>query len=271
MNLATIIGFISGLIMLVYATYSSTDSAAIFFNLPGLAIVLGGVTASLFICYPLKDVARVISLFFVALKREDLPIGNYIHEIQFLARQAASKGTMKLEGELNTIENYFLQDGLQMLVDQRSTEEIKKILGTRIENTYNREMKEAEIFRMAAKLAPAFGLNGTLIGLIAMLQTMGAGSFDQLGPGMAVALTTTFYGVILSNLVFQPVAVKVERRIEERCLLMEIIMEGVLLIQAKTPAAIVLDKLKSYLPPRKWASIKPRQRKEKALSAATAS
>jgi len=255
MNVATVIGFVAGVIILGTATFFATDSAGVFVNLPGLAIVLGGTLASTFICFPLKEVTRVFAIFLTALKREELPIGNYIESIVDIAREASSRGKVHLERALPGIENEFLQNAIQMLVDGYSREEIKEILETRIEQTYQQEISSAGIYRTMAKLSPAYGLIGTLIGLIGLMQTMGTGGVASLGTHMAVSLTTTLYGILLSNLIFLPIAVKVEKRIEERVLLMAVIRDGVLFIKDKTPAAIVFDKLKAYLPPRRWASI----------------
>jgi chemotaxis protein MotA len=254
-NIATVIGFVAGIIVLGTATFFATDSARVFINLPGLAIVLGGTLASTFICFPLKEVTRVFNIFLTALKREELPIGNYIESIVQIARDASSRGKVHLEKTLPGIENEFLQNALQMLVDGYSREEMKEILETRIEQTYQQEISSAGIYRTMAKLSPAYGLIGTLIGFIGLMQAMGGGGIATLGQHMAVALTTTLYGILLSNLFFLPIAVKVEKRIEERVLLMCVIRDGVLFIKDKTPAAIVYDKLKAYLPPRRWASI----------------
>lgn len=254
MNVATVIGFVAGIIILGTATFFATDSVAVFVNFPGLAIVLGGTLASTFICFPLKEVTRVFAIFLTALKREELPIGNYIDEIVSIAREASAKGKIHLEKSLPGIENEFLQNALQMLVDGYSREEIKEILDTRIEQTYQQELSSAGIYRTMAKLSPAYGLIGTLIGLIGLMQTMQAG-VGSLGLHMAVALTTTLYGILLSNLLFLPIAVKVEKRIEERVLLMCVIRDGTLFIKDKTPSAIVFDKLKAYLPPRRWGSL----------------
>ncbi len=254
MNVATVIGIICGISVLSYATYLSTDSASVFLNLPGLAIVLGGTLASTFICFPLKEVMRVFNTFLIALKREELPINNYIDEIVKIARDASSKGKVHLERALPGIENEFLQNAIQMLVDGYSREEIKEILETRIEQTYQQEISSAGIYRTMSKLSPAYGIIGTLIGLIGMMQSM-SGGLAQIGSQMAVALTTTLYGILLANVLFLPIAIKVEKRIEERVALMCVIRDGVLFIKDKTPAAIVLDKLKAYLPPRRWESV----------------
>lgn len=96
MNIATVVGIIFGLAILSFATFTSTDSIRIFFNPPGIAIVLGGTIAATFICFPLKEVLRVFQVFLIALKREELPIGNYISEIVYLAKKVTTKGTIRL-------------------------------------------------------------------------------------------------------------------------------------------------------------------------------
>jgi chemotaxis protein MotA len=253
-NVATIIGIVIGMAVLGFATWFSTASALVFLNLPGLAIVLGGTAAATFICYPLKEVARVLQIFLIALGREELPIGEYIGALHSFADVASRGGTMRLEKKLPGIENEFLKDAMQMVVDGYPREEIREILDTRILQAYEQEMSAAGIYRTMSRLAPAFGIIGTLIGLIGMMQAMGA-DLREIGPAMATALTTTLYGILLANMVFLPIAVKVEKRIEERAILMSVIRDGVLLIKDRTPALIVLDKLKAYLPPRRWGSI----------------
>lgn len=262
MNIATILGILAGIVILGWATMDSTSDPMVFVSYPGLAIVLGGTLAATFICYPLKEVMRVFHVFLLALRREELPIGAYIDELVQIARTASAKGKVHLENSLPGIENQFMRHAVQMLVDGYSAEEIRNILDTRIEQSYEQEMSSAGIYRTMAKLAPAFGIIGTLIGLIGMLQSM-QGNMAGLGPSMAVALTTTLYGSLLAYVLFLPIAIKVEKRIEERVILMQVIRDGILFIHDKTPAPIVLDKLKAYLPPRRWKSIKtgsqPRQ------------
>lgn len=255
MNIATLIGIISCVAILSAATFMSTSTPMVFLNAPGLAIVLGGTMGATFICYPLREVMRVFSTFVLALAREELPTDEYINELVRLAKEASAKGTIHLEEKLSGMENEFLKGAVQMLVDGYSRDEIREILDTRIQQHYEQEIGSAGIYRTMAKLAPAFGIIGTLIGLIAMLQAMGD-DMSQLGPAMATALTTTLYGALFANMFFLPIAIKVEKRIEERVILMSVIRDGVLFIQERTPAAIVLDKLKAYLPPRRWASIK---------------
>jgi len=252
-NIATIFGIVAGIFVLCAATYAATDSVQVFLNGPGLAIVLGGTIAATFICYPLREVMRVMGLFVSAFTAEELPIGNYIKDIVEISKNAA-RGEEHIERSLKGMENEFLRDGLQMLVDGYSKAELEEILNNRIQQFHDQETNAAGIYRTMAQLSPAFGIIGTLIGLIAMMQSMGE-DMARLGPAMATALTTTLYGALFANMIYMPIATKVERRVEERTILMCVIRDGILFIKDKTPAPIVMDKLKGYLPPRKWSSI----------------
>ncbi len=257
MNIATIFGIIAGIAVLCTATFFATDSVAVFINLPGLAIVLGGTIAATFICYPLKEVMRVFALFMTAFTAEELPIANYIKVLVGISKDVAGKGEEYLEKSLKKIDNEFLRDGLQMLVDGYDKKELREILDNRIQQYHDQELYATGIYRTMAALSPAFGIIGTLIGLIAMMQGMGD-DITRIGPGMATALTTTLYGVLFANLLYLPIATKVERRVEERTILMCVFRDGILHIKDKTPAAIIQDKLRGYLPPRSWSAISAR-------------
>jgi chemotaxis protein MotA len=259
MNIATIIGFVLGIAVLVSAILSATGGeAGIFWNPVGLAIVLGGVVAATFICYPLKDVTQVFKSFVKVLGAEDLPVVNYVNEITYLAEKAMGGDTLKLEKELDGVENYFIADALRMLVDGYPEEKLREILQTYIIQMRARELAEAGIFRTMAKLSPAFGMVGTLIGLIVMFQQMNPDDMSGIGPAMAVAMMTTFYGVLLANLIFLPIAIKMERRLDERIVLMSVIQDGIILVANKTPPPMVMDELKAYLPQQAWKNVKGR-------------
>ena len=254
MNIATIFGIIFGIAILCAATFYSTDNVAVFINLPGIAIVCGGTIAATFICYPLKEVARVFGVFMSAFKAEELPILNYINVLVGLSKTATAKGEEHLETVVKRIDNEFLRDGLQMLLDGYDKAELKEILDNRIQQYHDQELSAAGIYRTMAALSPAFGIIGTLIGLIAMMQAMGS-DIAAIGPAMATALTTTLYGALFANMLFTPIATKVEKRTEEITNLMLVIRDGILFIKDKTPAPIVMDKLKGYLPPSKWSTV----------------
>ena len=258
MNAATLSGMIFGVIVLAWAILGATGEAQIFLYGPGIAIVLGGVIAATLIAYPLQQVLGVFGTFGKVLRREDLPVASYIAEIHYLAQQAISGDPMRLEKELDGVENYFLKDGLRMVVDRYSPDKLRAILSTAIINAQAREQVQADILRTMAKLAPAFGMVGTLIGLIVMFKHM-QGGVAEVGAGMATAMMTTFYGLLLAYLLFLPIALKLERRIDDRVRLMTVIMEGLILVAQKTPPELVMDELKAFLPPARWQDIKVRQ------------
>ncbi len=257
MNIATLIGLLFGIVVLATAILSATGDAQIFWYPEGIAIVLGGVVAATFICFPLREVVNVFQTFTKALTRDDQPVTVYIAEIHYLAQQAATGDLSQLEHEYKGAANQFLKDGLGMLIDRAPIEQVREFMEHAIDAQLQREYAEAAILRTMARFSPAFGMVGTLIGLIAMFRSMGD-DLSQIGNGMAVAMMTTFYGILLSNLIFMPIAIKIERRANERAVLMTVIMEGLLLVARKTPPELVMEQLKVYLPTPKWKEVRLR-------------
>jgi len=248
MNVTTVFGLIISLVLLVASIIIGAGTTDIFINLPGALIVLGGTFGATLVSYPIKDVARVFWAFFVVFQREEPRLDQYIRLIVNFSIRARS-GMLNLEAELPRIKNMFLKDGIQMLVDGYSPEEIREMLESRTHYRETRELSEAQIFRTMAAFAPAFGMVGTLIGLIAMLLNMSPDKLNNLGPNMAIALITTFYGLILSNLFFKPIALKLERKTEEAVLLQNMITDSVIMIQKEWHPQKVEDYLNSYVPP----------------------
>lgn len=259
MNVTTVFGLILSISLLVCAIIMGAGTTDVFLNRWGILIVLGGTLGATLVSYPLQDVARVFWVFFVVFRREEPRLDRYIRLIVSFATRARS-GLLNLEAELPRIKNHFLQDGIQMLVDGYSSEEIKEMLESRINYREARELSESQIFRTMAKFSPAFGMIGTLIGLIAMLLNMNAENIDELGPKMALALVTTFYGLILANLVFKPIALKLERKTEEAVLLMTMITDSVIMIQKSWHPQKVEDYLNSYVPPKERQALAERKK-----------
>ena len=257
MNVTTVLGLLLSLALLTAAIVIGAGTTSIFLNLPGLLIVLGGTLGATLISYPVQDVAKVFWSFMVVFRREEPRLNNYLRLIVSYA-QRAREGVLNLEAELPRIRNPFLRDGIMMLVDGYSSEEIREMLNGRTQYREAREFSESQIFRSMASFSPAFGMVGTLIGLIAMLLNMGPENFGELGPKMALALVTTFYGLILANLVFKPIALKLERKTEESVLLMNMITDSVIMIQREWHPKKVEDYLNSYVPPRQRSRRKTR-------------
>jgi chemotaxis protein MotA len=164
------------------------------------------------------------------------------------AKRARREGILSLEPLIKEIDDEYLKKGLQLTVDGLEPELIRDILETEIAYLEERHGSGADVVSVMGAFAPALGMIGTVIGLILMLQTMSDPS--TIGPSMAVALITTFYGAILANLVFNPLAGKLRTRSKEEVLIREMILEGVLSISKGENPRVIEEKLNSYLPPK---------------------
>lgn len=258
MNVTTVLGVLIGTLLLSMAIAFGVSGQeifrieqpwGIFVNIPGLFIVLGGTMAATFISFPSRLISRVFHSLNVVFKRESSSPRIYITEITHLAALARS-GTLNLEREIPKIKNPFLRDGIQMLADNFSPEEITEILQQRTEFRTRKEIEEAHIFRTMARFSPAFGMIGTLIGLIGMLSNMGADdTVGRIGGDMAIALVTTFYGLIMANLFFIPFASKLENRTRDETETMRMIQESIRMIAESWHHRKVEDYLNSFVAP----------------------
>ncbi len=249
MNTSTILGIILGVTLLTAAIMLQAD-INFFINLPGIIIVLGGTAAATFISFPLPTVIRGFKVFFIVFKKEPPRLEDHIEQVASLSAKARGD-ILALEEVVGNVKHPFLRDALEMLIDGYPAEEIREILNERVVYQNIREQEEADIFKNMAKFAPAFGMLGTLIGLIDLLSNMNTGSMDAIGGGMAVALVTTFYGVLLANLLFKPIAVKLEKRKEERALLARMLTASITMIREGWQPFKILDYLNSFVPPAK--------------------
>lgn len=151
------------------------------------------------------------------------------------------------EQKIGTIDSPYLEMAAQMLIDGNTIDDINKVLNWRLERKRSSDQNNAMVFRTMAAYAPAFGMIGTLIGLVNMLDMMEAGDFSTIGPNMAVALITTFYGVLLANIVFKPIAVKLEQRSSEDVVMLSVAKEAVMLLSQGKPPAYTRELLNKYL------------------------
>lgn len=246
MNPSTLLGMLLGITLAAVVMFSDGTDVALFWNGHGLAIVLGGTLAATLISYPLHEVVRVLHVFIVVLRNERLYEREDLDELVETARICFSGNLAALEDELDNIRNPFLKTGLQLVIDGSPLEDILDLLQWRIARLKAKERAEAQLFRSMAVFAPAFGMSGTLIGLINMMSTMDSGDFAVIGASMAVALVTTFYGILLANLIFKPIATKLERRTERRVMLMQMVLEGITLISQHRSPAYIRATLESF-------------------------
>lgn len=247
MNPSTLIGMLAALGLLIYVLLIGAEDPAAYINLPGLAIVLTGTLAATFIAYPLREVLRVFGIFGIVLRNEKTYLQDDVDELIRISR-LWFKGDLKaVERQLEMSSNPFLRTGVQLVIDIAPLEDILALLQWRIARLRARERAEAQIFRSMASFAPAFGMIGTLLGLINMMFILDGSRIEQIGQYMGVALITTFYGILLANLLFKPIAVKLERRTEQRVQMMNMVLEGVVLISQKRNPSFVRETLRSFM------------------------
>ena len=248
--MSTIIGITAGLVLL-FAAIVQQGGFSVFFNVYALMIALGGTFAATFISFPLPQVMRTFGILFNVFRSDVESPLDYIRQIINLSIKARRYSVLSLEQNARLARHRLLRVGLEMLVDGHGPETIREVLETEIEFMMDRHSAGAKIFRTAGRYAPAFGLIGTLIGLIAMLRAVAAGgnNVKAIGSGMAVALVTTFYGALLANLFFYPVAEKLHFRTSEEILLARVILDGILLLQQGTNPRVIERKLNAHLPP----------------------
>ena len=247
MDIATLIGIFSG-ISLVFLAIIRGTSPVTFVDVNSLIIVMGGTAAATFTNFPLKD---VFSLFGVVRKAffNKAPVFQIkLERIGEFAKRARREGILALESEMESEEEEFMVKGIQLAVDGTEPEMIKSVLGAELSNIEERHSLGASIMKAMGAYAPALGMIGTLIGLIQMLSSLEDPT--QIGSGMAVALVTTFYGAVLANLMFLPIAGKLETLSTQEVLQMEMILEGILSIQQGDNPRLIQEKLISFIPPK---------------------
>ncbi|GAB3391118.1 motility protein A [Azotobacter armeniacus] len=247
MNPSTLIGMLAGFLLLAVVVVFSAEDPLLFVDLPSLGIVLVGTFAATFISYPLGEVLRVFSLIGTVMRNERLYTQDDIEELVKISRLWMGGDLRAVEREVAQVNNPFLRTGVQLVIDMTPEEDIIELLQWRISRLRAKEHAEAQLFRVMAGYAPAFGMLGTLVGLVNLMFVLGDGDMTAVGRQMAVALMTTFYGVLLANLVFKPVAVKLERRTEQRVVLMNMVLQGISMMCNKRSPGMMRETLNSFI------------------------
>lgn len=246
MDIATLIGFVVGTGLVVWGMFTQ-GSIMWFWDFSSVLIVIGGTIGATFISFPMDKVLSTVKVVRKAFSNNLYQANVIIDKIVNLANVARREGLLALEEAVEQIEDEFLKKGVMLIVDGTDPELVKNILETEISFLESRHSEGKDLFEAMATLAPGFGMIGTLIGLVAMLKTMSDPS--AIGPKMSVALVTTLYGSLLANLVFTPIASKLKLKSKEEVLIKEIMIEGLLSIQAGENPRIIEEKLKAFLPP----------------------
>jgi chemotaxis protein MotA len=245
MDIATLIGILAG-VGLIGASMVLSGGLDGFIDIPSVLIVFGGALASTLINFPLK---QFLSAMKVALKlifaKEEEPVEIIKRYIQ-LAVVVRKEGQLALEEASKTVEHPFMRKGLMLVADGVDAETLSGILQLQNLAVQQRHKIGQEVFKAGGRWAPAFGMIGTLIGLVTMLGNMQDPA--SIGPQMAIALLTTLYGALLSNLLCLPMAGKLKQRTEQEILINTIIAEGLKGLQMGLNPRLLEEKLKAFLP-----------------------
>lgn len=257
MDLTTIVGIAAGIILVLNGI--GADNIQNFIDLPSFVIVVGGTLAAVIASYPpsiLLDIPKHIKVLFRGNKYEITKLVDQMVDLVILARK---EGVLALEDKAEEIKEPFFRQSLFMIVDAIDPEAVRYILERELENNMNRHDQVAGMYEKAAAYAPAFGMVGTLIGLVNMLKglNMDAGATSSLGKDMSLALITTLYGSMLSNLIFNPIAKKLRIRQDQEEFYCSTVIEGVIGIQRGEHPKFLREHLLAAL---------KRSQKDKALS-----
>lgn len=246
MDLGTIIGLFLVTILLVGAMVMGVG-VQVYIDFPSLLITVGGSISALLISFKLENMKNIFKYLGIAFKPHQYNIPTLIKTIVEYAIKARRDGILSLEQNVNQEENDFLRKGLSMAVDGSEPDSIRELLEIDMEQSLNRHNSNADIFETWAALAGAYGMLGTLIGLVAMLVNMSDPS--SIGPAMAVALITTLYGSLIGNTVGTPIANILKVRAQDEALMKLLVIEGIISIQAGDNPRVLETKLLSFLPP----------------------
>ncbi|MCL1941129.1 MAG: motility protein A [Synergistaceae bacterium] len=253
MDLMTVIGLLMAWILVLAAMIGGGNGAA-YIDFPSMLITIGGTSGALIATSPTERMKSVGGIFKSAFFTSNKDMVALVQTIVSFAEKARREGLLSLEGSASELtDNEFLRKSIQLVVDGTDPELVRAILDTEIGILESRHSGSKALLDSGAELAPAFGMIGTLIGLIAMLGNLT--DVEALGPGMAVALITTMYGSMMANMIFIPIAKKLAVRSGEEVLSLELMVEGVLAIQAGENPRIVEEKLKVYLPPKQRSQL----------------
>ena len=244
MDIATLLGIFIG-IGLIIASILQNSGLDLFVSGPSIMIVLGGTFAATLVAYPVNELFRMMGHFIKVFITRKSDLYELLDQMVSICSIARKGGVLAIESKLNMINNDFLKKGLRLTVDGKDEQTVTTLMKREIKQMQQSHKDGWEILSDMGKFAPAFGMVGTLIGLIQMLASLE--DVSTVGPRMAVALITTFYGALLANLVFLPMAVKLKRRMAAETLEMNLILEGITYIRKGVNPRFMKETLENYV------------------------
>jgi len=244
---STVIGLAAGGLIVVVMLLLAPSQIGLFLNVPGLLIVVGGTLAATIVSRPVADVVRVLRRLPDLTSDEPLSVGEEITQLQRVAEYYRHGYVRAAEQELENVRNPFLRAGMQLVIDRGPVQDLVKVLQWRIAGVRARELADAQIVRTMATLTPAFGMVGTLFGLVHMLSGLGSSGLTEIGASMAFAMSSTLYGILLANLLLKPLAIKMERRTQQRVMVLQMMQEGIVMLYEKRHPTLIREALEAYL------------------------
>ena len=247
MDIIGIVGLVMALVLMVFGVTFSMTTGINFANLinfidyPSVAITIGGTFAVLMISFPVESFIKIPKHLKIVFMPEKYDPMSYISSLTEFAKEARIKGLLSIESKLASVKDDFLKRSLMLVVDSIDAEKVHQILDDELNYIEERHVSDIEFYQKGGAYAPAFGMIGTLIGLVNMLQQMS--DPDSIGPAMAVALLTTLYGSMLANIFFIPIANKLKIRHDEEMVCKLIVADGVRAIQAGENPRFIEEKL----------------------------
>ena len=248
MDIATILGILSATGLVLGAIFMGSG-LNVFINIPSLCIVVGGTIGVTLVAYPLKDFLSVFKVVQKAIFTKNISATELISKFTDFANKTRKEGILALESEIKELSDEFFKKGVQLSIDGLEPQQIQNILDTEIDFVRDRHKLGSDLFTSMGTFAPAMGMIGTLIGLVQMLQSMDDPS--TIGPAMAVALLTTFYGSLMANICCMPIAGKLKTRSKEEMLTKEMTIQGIICLSNGDNPRILEQKLLAFLPPAK--------------------
>jgi chemotaxis protein MotA len=247
LDISTVAGMILAFALMLWAIMSG-GPLSIFIDMPSIAIVIGGTIGAVFVHYPFKEVFGAIGVAKKTILHKEASVNDLIVQLMEFSNKARKEGILSLQGMMEQISDDFLLKAVQMAVDGQEPDTLRHMLNTEISYIQERHGSGAAIFTALATYAPAMGMVGTLIGLVQMLQNMS--DPNSIGPAMAVALLTTFYGAVIANVVCTPMTGKLKHRSASEVLLKTIIIEGMQSIMNGENPRIMEQKLHAFIAPK---------------------
>lgn len=249
MDIFLIIGLVLGAICIMMALILKGASVAMLLNGEVAVIIFGGMIAAVLSSYTMADIKRLPKVMKVLMSNEEPDLNGTIEKMVELSNIARREGLLALEAPVNELEDSFMKQGLELVVDGAEAEQIRDLMESEVDAMETRHHRMSGLFKTAGATSPTLGVMGAAIGLIGALGNLS--DINKLGPMIASAFVATIFGIFMGYLVMIPFATRLEAKNEEEVLLKTLIIEGVMDIQAGHSAKVIEQKLYAQIPPEK--------------------